>query len=135
MMKTILKKGEDKRIRGGHPWVFSNEIGSIEGEKLPGAATEVCDAEGRFIGTGYYNPASLIAVRLLSRQQADIDSEAFFRERIERALRLRRALYPGLESFRVVYGEGDFLPGLVVDKYGDFLSVQIMTRGWNRAGS
>ena len=129
MMKTILKKGEDKRIRGGHPWVFSNEIGRIEGDKIPGSATEICDAEGRFIGIGYYNPNSLISVRILSRQRVDIDCEEFFREKIETALRLRQALYPGLESFRVVYGEGDFLPGLVVDKYGDFLTVQILTQG------
>ena len=129
MMKTILKKGEDTRVRGGHPWVFSNEIGSLEGDRIPGSATEICDAGGRFIGIGYYNPNSLISVRLLSRQRVDIDSEAFFREKIENALRFRRTLYPGLESFRVVYGEGDFLPGLVVDKYEDFLVVQILTQG------
>jgi 23S rRNA (cytosine1962-C5)-methyltransferase len=129
MMKTILKKGEDRRIRGGHPWVFSNEIGRLEGDRIPGSATEICDADGRFIGTGYYNPNSLISVRLLSRRKVNIDCVEFFREKIETALRLRSTLYPGLESFRVVYGEGDFLPGLVVDKYGEFLSVQLLTQG------
>lgn len=131
-MQIFLRRGEDKRIRGGHPWVFSNEIREVQGERVPGGTAEIHDAEGRFIGTGYYNPNSLIAVRLLSRQQVDIDSAPFYRERIDKALRYRRSLYPGLESFRVVYGEGDFLPGLVVDKYGEYLAVQFLTMGMER---
>ncbi len=129
MMQIVLKRGEDKRIRSGHPWVFSNEIHQVRGDKIPGSATEVFDSEGRFIGTGFYNPNSLIAVRLLSWLHVDIDSEAFYRELIEKALRYRRSLYPGMESFRAVYSEGDFLPGLIVDKYGDYLAVQFLALG------
>ena len=129
MLKIFLGRGEDKRIKAGHPWIFSNEIREIRGEKTPGIATEVHDSEGRFIGTGYYNPSSLIAVRILSRQQIDIDTVSFFRERIEKALSYRRSRYPGMKSFRAVYSEGDFLPGLIVDKYGDYLAVQFLTRG------
>lgn len=129
MLQIFLRRGEDKRIRGGHPWIFSNEIREAVGEKCPGCATEVYDSEGRFIGTGFYNPNSLISVRLLSRQRIDIDSESFYRERIEQALCYRRSIYPGMESFRAVYSEGDFLPGLVVDKYGDLLAVQFLTLG------
>jgi 23S rRNA (cytosine1962-C5)-methyltransferase len=129
MLKIFLGRGEDKRLRAGHPWVFSNEIREIRGDSPPGAAAEVYDSEGRFIGTGYHNPSSLIAVRLLSRQRVDINSVSFFRERIEKALDYRRSRYPGLESFRAVYSEGDFLPGLIVDKYGDYLAVQFLTRG------
>lgn len=129
MVKLVLKRGEDKRVRAGHPWVFSNEIGEITGEKGPGAAAEIYDAKGDFLGAGYYNPRTLIAARILSRTEADIDSAGFYRERIARALAFRNLLYPGMMAFRAVYGEGDFLPGLIVDKYGDYLSVQFLTCG------
>lgn len=129
MLKVILAKGEDRRIKGGHPWVFSNEIKEIIGDKTPAAAAEIYDAGGGFVGAGYYNPRSLIAVRLLSRERVDIDAPSFYRERIEQALACRHALYPGMTTFRAVYGEGDFLPGLVVDKYGEYLSVQFLTCG------
>ncbi len=129
VLKIVLGKGEDRRIRGGHPWVFSNEIREIQGERIPGTATEVYAAGGDFIGTGYYNPRSLIAVRILAWEHADIDSAVFYRERIVRALAYRQALYPGQTCFRGVYGEADFLPGLVVDRYGDFLAVQFLTQG------
>jgi 23S rRNA (cytosine1962-C5)-methyltransferase len=132
MVKIMLARGEDKRIRGGHQWIFSNEIREISGEKVPGEAAEVFDAGGSFVGTGYYNPGSLIAVRLLARQRADIDGADFYRQRIAAALALRRRLYPEMETFRVAYGEGDFLPGLVVDKYGDYLAVQFLTCGMER---
>ncbi len=132
MVKIVLARGEDKRIRAGHQWIFSNEIREISGEKVPGEAAEIFDAGGTFVGVGYYNPGSLIAVRLLARTRADIDAVDFYRERIAMALALRRLLYPDMETFRVVYGEGDFLPGLVVDKYGDYLSVQFLTCGTDR---
>jgi 23S rRNA (cytosine1962-C5)-methyltransferase len=127
--RIILNRGEERRIRGGHPWVFSNEIREIQGERLPGITADIFDTGGSFLGTGYYNPRSLIAVRLLTRERADIDGRDFFLERIGRALALRRQLYPGMETFRLVHGEGDFLPGLVVDKYGEWLSVQLLTAG------
>lgn len=129
MVKIVLKRGEDKRIRNGHPWVFSNEISEITGEKEPGAAAAIHDAGGAFIGAGYYNPRTLIAARLLARTQVDIDSAGFYRERITRAVSCRQLLYPEMATFRAVYGEGDFLPGLVVDKYGDYLAVQFLTCG------
>jgi 23S rRNA (cytosine1962-C5)-methyltransferase len=129
MLQIILGKGEDRRIRGGHPWIFSNEIREFKGDRYPGGTAEVLDVDGRYLGTGYYNPSSLIAVRLLSRQQADIDSPAFFRDRITKALEYRRAKYPTLDSYRVVFSEADFLPGLIVDRYGDYLAVQFLTRG------
>jgi 23S rRNA (cytosine1962-C5)-methyltransferase len=132
MVRIILGRGEDKRIRAGHQWIFSNEIRESSGEKLPGEIAEVFDAGGSYVGTGYYNPASLIAVRLLSRTREDIDAADFYKERIGGALALRRLLYPGMETFRVVHGEGDFLPGLVVDRYGDYLSVQLLTCGMER---
>lgn len=129
VLEIILSKNEARRIKTGHPWVFSNEIAAVRGEKEPGARAEVFDAGGGYLGTGYYNPRSLIAVRLLSRQQEEIDDPAFFRERLAAALRLRQALYPDWATFRLVHGEGDFLPGLVVDKYGEYLAIQFLTYG------
>ncbi len=129
MLHIRMARGADKRVRNGHPWIFSNEIAEISGEKVPGAAVEVFNAGGDFIGTGYYNPGSLIAARLLSRGREDINSEDFFRRRISKALHYREVLYPGWDTFRAVYGESDALPGLVVDKYGKYLSVQLLTQG------
>lgn len=129
MLSIVLKKNEDRRIKAGHPWVFSNEIANIQGERVSGIAAEVFDAGSGLIGCGYYNPHSLIAVRLLSRQREELDSVGFYEQRLQAALAHRRALYPTLATFRAVYGESDFLPGLVVDKYGDYLSVQFLSAG------
>lgn len=132
MLVIRLRKNEERRIKNGHPWVFSNEIERIDGDRDAGAAAELFDAGGTFLGRGYYNPHSLIAFRLLSRGREDLESVEFFEERIRRALSLRQALYPGLATYRVVYGESDYLPGLVVDKYGDYLSLQILSAGMER---
>lgn len=132
MTRITLKKNEDRRIKSGHPWVFSNEINRIEDAAEPGSACELVDISGGFIGTGYHNPHSLISARLLSREREDIDTVAFFEKRIAAALAHRRALYPKLESFRLVYGESDFLPGLVVDKYGEHLSLQLLSAGMDK---
>jgi len=129
MLTITLKKHEDKRIKAGHPWVFSNEIASVRGERETGVAAELVDAGGSYMGTGYYNPHSLIAFRLLSRTRTDIDCIEFYEQRLLAALAHRRAIYPGLRTFRAVYGESDFLPGLVVDAYGDVLSIQILSAG------
>lgn len=124
-----LRKNEDRRIRAGHPWVFSNEIDRIDGERGAGVAAELYDAGGGFLGCGHYTPHSLIAFRLLTRQREDIDQAGFYEQRLRSALAHRRALYPDLQSFRAVHGESDFLPGLVVDRYGDCLSIQMLSAG------
>ncbi|KAB0670485.1 class I SAM-dependent rRNA methyltransferase [Oryzomonas sagensis] len=130
MIRIVLHKNEDKRIKSGHPWVFSNEIREVSDKgAAPGAAAELYDAGGGFIGCGHYNPRSLIAFRLLSRHQTDLDQPEFYEQRVACALAHRRVLYPGMATFRAVYGESDFLPGLVVDKYGDHLSVQFLSAG------
>lgn len=129
MMRITLNKNEDRRIKLGHPWVFSNEIREIAGERTSGVAAQLFDAAGSFIGVGHYNPHSLIAFRMVSRIVEDIDSIEFFEERIAAAVAARKASYPEENTFRAVYGESDFLPGLVVDKYGDFLSIQLLSAG------
>jgi len=129
--RIVLRKNQDRRVRGGHPWVFSNEVAAIEGAPGPGDLVEVADVRGAFLGRAYYNPQSLICARLISRGRDAVDVDLFVR-RIERALRLREAALPGERVLRAVYGESDFLPGLVVDRYGDHLAVQVLTLGMER---
>ena len=127
-MRTIkLKKKEERRVQRGHPWVFSNEVQDLPADAMPGEPVEVRDFAGNFLGRGYMNPRSLIAVRILTRKQEDMDT-AFFTGRIGRARDLRKDLGFG-ESFRAVFSEGDGLPGLIVDKYADTLVVQSLTAG------
>jgi 23S rRNA (cytosine1962-C5)-methyltransferase len=128
-MKTLrLKPGEDRRIREGHPWVFANEIASALSEYPAGEVVDIEDAGGEFIGRGYVNPHSLIAARILSRRKEAID-QAFFRHRLERALAYRERICPGGKAHRLCYSEGDHLPGLIVDRYGDVCVAQILTAG------
>ncbi len=125
-----LHPRRDARVKSGHPWVFSNEIDGDVKSLPPGGVVDVLDASGAFLGRGYANPASLIAVRILSkRRKEDLDHPAFYALRLREALSLREAVYPGRTSMRLVFGEADRLPGLVVDRYNDILSVQISTLG------
>ncbi|HEU4724596.1 MAG TPA: class I SAM-dependent rRNA methyltransferase [Candidatus Eisenbacteria bacterium] len=128
MTRARLAKNQDRRIRSGHPWVFSNEIAEVEGSPAAGAEVLVEDHRGTPIGVGLYNPHSLIAIRLYSRRVRPVD-EALFRDRIGRAIALRQRIYPVESTYRLIHGEGDFLPGLVVDRYGDYLSAQSLTAG------
>jgi 23S rRNA (cytosine1962-C5)-methyltransferase len=108
--------------------VFSNEVAGLEGDPADGDLVEVCDFRGAFLGKAYWNRQSLICARILTRGRDAIDAD-FFVKRLERALRLREAVYPGAEAVRVVYGESDQLPGVVIDRYGDVLAVQVLTLG------
>ena len=126
--RLVLRKNQDRRVRGGHPWVFSNEVAEVQGAPGDGDLVDVVDVRGAFLGRAYYNRRSLICARLLTRGRDEVDA-AFFARKIERAVRLRETLYPGAQAVRVVYGESDQLPGLVVDRYGDHLAVQVLTLG------
>lgn len=127
MTKIILKKGEEKRIQMGHPWVFDNEVKSIEGSYEPADIVDVHDFKGGFLGRGYINPKSKILVRILTRQQEEINKE-FFRRRINNAWEYRKK-FVDTSSCRVIFGEADLLPALIVDKFGDYLSVQTLALG------
>jgi len=129
MIRVTLRRGHDHRLRGGHPWVFSNEIAALDGPAEPGAAVEIIAANGQRLGTGYYNPHSLIAARLLTRRHESIDTSEFFVTALQKALEYRRRLGGDLEALRLIHGESDALPGLVVDRYGDVLCVQLLTKG------
>jgi 23S rRNA (cytosine1962-C5)-methyltransferase len=129
--QIILKKGEEHRILAGHLWVFSNEVASLEGDPEAGDIVELIRHDRKPLGLGFYHPHSLIAFRLLTTEPEDISFE-FFEKRIQRALALRKRLYPHSETYRLVFGESDFLPGLVVDKYNEFLSIQVLSAGMER---
>jgi 23S rRNA (cytosine1962-C5)-methyltransferase len=127
----ILPKG--RRARGGSPWIFSNEIRMDDAAKAiaPGAVVNVRGEDGRAFGTGYFNPKSLIAVRLLD-EDCDVAIGAdFFVSRFRRALALRDAVYEKA-FYRLFHAEGDGVPGLVIDRFDDTLTVQIGTAGMER---
>jgi 23S rRNA (cytosine1962-C5)-methyltransferase len=126
--RLVLRKNQDRRVRGGHPWVFSNEVATIEGGPADGDLVEVADARGAFLGRAYYNHRSLICARVLTRGRDPID-EAFFAKRLERARAWRETVMPGATALRLVHSEADQLPGLIVDRYGDVLAVQVLTLG------
>lgn len=126
-----LKPGEDRRLRAGHLWVFSNEVDT---DRSPlknftaGQNVEIRDSGGRAIGCGYVNPHSLICARLVSRDLEHPLSESLLVHRLNVALALRERLYPE-PYYRLAFGESDGLPGLVVDRYGDTCIAQINTAG------
>ena len=131
-MKTLwLKKGEDRRIRAGHLWIFSNEIDSAKSplpDFEPGENATLRDARGAVLGSVFVNPHSLICARLYSRK-ADLPLDAdLLRQRLQSALGLRQRLY-NQPWYRLCHGEGDLLPGLVMDRFGDHLTVQVGTWG------
>ncbi len=126
--RIVLGRHQDRRIRGGHPWVFSNEIERIEGDPVDGALVDVQDERGAFLGRATWNRRSLIAARLVTRGRDRVDA-GFFVKRLERARALRDEALPGEAAVRLVYGEGDQLPGLVIDRYGECLTVQVLTLG------
>lgn len=126
-METVHLK-RTKRLLAGHLWVFSNELSENPKKYAPGSLVEVHDMKNACLGTGYINPHSLIAIRLLSRGKATVD-KAFIRLGIRRALELRKRFFDGADAFRAVFSEGDYLPGLIVDRYGPCLVVQFLTLG------
>jgi 23S rRNA (cytosine1962-C5)-methyltransferase len=126
-----LKKNEDKRLRKGHLWVFSNEVDTQRSpleQFSAGDLVQVKSDDGKVMGTAYVNPQALIYARLLSRKANLKCGGNFFKERLSTALALREKLF-SQPYYRLVFGESDGLPGLVIDRFGDVLSVQITTAG------
>ncbi|MCJ7662629.1 MAG: class I SAM-dependent rRNA methyltransferase [Desulfobacterales bacterium] len=146
MAKVFLKQGREEAPSRGHPWVFSGAIERVEGEVDAGGLVDLFTHAGQFLGRGYYNPRSQIAIRLLSRNPVEID-KAFFQKRIEGALAIRKPILSSettagsratssgagaTNSCRLIHSEGDLLPGLICDRYGDYLVLQLNTAGMER---
>src|SRR5580765_4531367 len=104
---VVLRKGRERRVKAGHLWVYAGEIERTDEGLVPGAPVSVVDHRGRFLAGGYYNPASSITVRLLTRAKDEAIDGALLRRRIAEAVAYRRRFYPSGESCRLVFSEGD----------------------------
>ncbi len=128
-MRVILKKNKHKYLERGYPWVFANLIAEVEGAPARGDVVEIADYGGRQLGRGLYHDDSLIAVRFLTTDLDRPIDAAFFRERLERALALRRQAYGDATHYRLAFSESDGLPGTIVDRYGDVLTWTTLSYG------
>src|SRR5687768_8938075 len=128
MQKVHLRKRIAPRVANGHPWIFANEVEKVEGDPDPGAVVTVLYGDGKFAGKGYYNPQSQIMVRLLSRNKSDVIDEAFFLRKIQECWRYRQQL-GYTENCRLVFGEADGLPQLIIDKFNDYFVIQTLALG------
>jgi 23S rRNA (cytosine1962-C5)-methyltransferase len=126
-----LKRGRDKSVLRKHPWIFSGAIDSVKEFKENGEPVDVFSADGKLVAKGAYCPHSQIAVRIFSFYPEEIINPDFFRKKIEDAIQLRKTIinYETTNALRIINAEGDYLPGLVVDKYGDFLVCQFLSAG------
>ncbi|TBL70404.1 class I SAM-dependent rRNA methyltransferase [Paenibacillus thalictri] len=132
MATVILNRKRNKRVEQGHPWIFKNEIDRIEGEAAAGELVAVHNAQGQYLATGFINTASQITVRVVSYKPLEELTHEYFAERFRRCAELRSRFIKESDSYRLVYGEADFLPGLIVDKFADVLVVQILSLGMDR---
>ncbi len=129
--KIYLKRNEERRILSGHLWVFSNEMEKIEGEPENGELVEILDSKNKFLGSGFYNKNSLIGIRLLSHKGIT-DLSFLIKEKIFAAYDLRKIIYPERKSYRLVFSESDFLPGLIIDKYNNTFVLQVYSFGMQK---
>ncbi len=131
MRKVVLKRKISNRVVNGHPWVFANEIDLMDDELQAGDTALVVTFDGQFVGYGYVNPLSRIPVRILSRKKGETIDAGFFHKRIEEAWRYRQQL-GYTENCRLVFGEADFLPQLIIDKFNDYFVVQTLSFGMDK---
>ncbi|MFZ5898996.1 MAG: class I SAM-dependent rRNA methyltransferase [Bacillota bacterium] len=129
MQEVRLTAGRPHRVLAGHPWVYRTEVTEIPRDLKSGAIVDVLDDRGRFVGRGYANPASQIFVRILTRVKDEKVDRTFFRRRLETAIAYREMFVRDTTAYRLVNAEADFLPGLIVDRYGDYLVVQTLALG------
>jgi len=126
-----LKPGHVQPVWAGHPWIYAQAVERVEGGATRGDEVRVLDPRGNFLGRGFYSPGSAIPVRIVSRSESEKLDALFFRGQVARALEQRKLLELGDETtgYRLIHAEGDGLPGLVVDRMGDVLVLQILTAG------
>ena len=128
MIKLILKPGREKSLKRRHPWVFSGAVGKLTGNPRPGDTIEVHSSDGEFLAVAACNPQSNIVARVWDWEQRAIDA-AFFHERVECAVALRAHLLPTSDTVRLVHAESDGLPGVVIDRYGETVVLQLSSAG------
>ncbi|MCL6456651.1 MAG: class I SAM-dependent rRNA methyltransferase [Gorillibacterium sp.] len=132
LVGIYLRRDRKKRLEEGHPWVYGNEVERVDDEPQPGDIVAVYNHLGRYLASGYYNPKSQIVVRVIGYKEEITMDQAYFIERFRNCLEHRRRFLPDADSCRMVYGEADFLPGLIVDKFTGILVVQILTLGMDQ---
>ena len=135
MVEIKLKKGKEKAVYQRHPWVFSGALDKVKGKPENGDVVRLIDANGDFLAYGYYNDQSRVAVRLIEWNEETTIDEAWYEQKIKTAIAGRAHLLADKETTacRLVFSEADFLPGLIVDRYADFLSLQILSSGIEQA--
>ncbi|MDQ8006519.1 MAG: class I SAM-dependent rRNA methyltransferase [Pedobacter sp.] len=135
MVEIKLKKGKEKAIYQRHPWVFSGALDKVKGKPENGDVVRLVDASGDFLAYGYYNDQSRVAVRLIEWNEETTIDEAWYEQKIKTAIAGRAHLLADRKTTaaRLIFSEADFLPGLIVDRYADFLSVQILSSGIEKA--
>jgi len=131
MTQVYLKKKISRRIESGHPWVFTTEVGKVEGPLDGGDIVDLLNHDGKFVGRGYANPKSQILVRLLTRNKSEQIDDEFFMKRIRAAWEYRQKL-GYTENCRLIFGEADFLPALIIDKFNDYFVLQTLALGIDR---
>src|ERR1700722_10270284 len=131
MTKVFLKRKISRRVESGHPWIFANEVGVVDGEVNGGETVEVFTHDAKFIGRGYINPKSQILVRLLTRDRGEVIDEVFFKNRLRQAWEYRQRI-GYTENCRLVFGEADDLPALIIDKFSDYFVIQTLALGMDR---
>jgi 23S rRNA (cytosine1962-C5)-methyltransferase len=130
MIDVILKKGKEKAAMLHHPWIFSGAIDKIKGKPLNGEIVKVCSASAEFLAYGYYNDQSRVALRLMEWDESKTIDKEWYQEKLRDAIASRKHLLNAdTNTCRLVFSEADFLPGLIVDQYADFLSLQILSAG------
>lgn len=129
--RVRLARGREPRILSGHLWVYAGEIEEVTGDPAPGDLVDLCTHSGRFCGRGFFNPHSKIRVRLLTFHEEPVD-ENFWAKRLRGAAALRKRVVADTNAYRLIHGEGDLLPGLIVDRYGDLLVMQTLAFGMDR---
>lgn len=135
MISIKLKKGKEKAVLQHHPWVFSGALEKVNGSPENGEVVKVCNAHGDFLAYGYFNDQSRVAVRLLEWDEDRTIDKDWYAEKINQAIQSRAQLLKNknTNAYRLIFSEADFLPGLIVDQYADFLSVQILSTGIEKA--
>jgi len=131
--RIILKPGREASLLKGHPWIFSGAVASIDGLLVPGDTAVALSHKGNPLALGFYNPVSDISFRLLSTDTTTSINEFFWRKRIRAAMALREKVVPkGTTAYRLINSEGDFMPGLVADRYDNYLVLSISTAGMEK---
>ena len=134
MIDVILKKGKEKAVLHRHPWVFSGAIERVKGKPENGEIVRLTDIKGDFMAYGFYNDQSRVSLRLLEWDEQDEVDEQWFRIKVAEAVASRNNLLANgtTDTCRLIFSESDYLPGLIVDKYADYLAVQVLTSGMEK---